>query len=353
MRGRGQAIGAGVRLGGVSQIVDQVFALQSQDFSAAALGLRARGPGLTMRDVSRAVETERAVVRGWLMRGTLHTVPGPDYRWLVGLLGPLALQASARRYRELGLDEALCARAEGIIEETLTARGAATRAELTSELAALGIDTHGQIPFHLIRRSALRGRICFGPDRLGEAAFVLLDEWLPPSDVDGPSGPDAVVHLARRYLRAYAPAAVEDFAAWSGLPRPAARRAWQALGTAGETVPCTVLGQECAVPAERAAEFEEPPSPAGDVRLLPMYDNYLLGYRTRAVAVPPADERRVRPGGGQIRATVTVDGQVLGTWSRKDRGRALDISLFDPASLSPEDLADETADVIRFLATTA
>lgn len=348
MRSRGQAIGGGVRLGSVSEIMGQVFALQSQDPSAAALGMRARGRGLTMRQVRRAAE-ERDIVRGWLMRGTLHTVPGADYRWLVGLLGPVVLKASARRLRELGLDDVLCDRAEDALAELLAAQRVATRAELTARLAELGIDTRGQAAFHLIRRAALRGRICCGPYRGGEPAFVLLDDWLPPAADPGPSGEDAVRELARRYLRACAPSTVDDFAAWSGLPLPAVRRGWKDLAAAGETVPCQVLDQQCAVPADRADECGLPTGDGPDVRLLPMYDGYLVGYRNRALSVPAAHELQVRPGGGQIRATVAADGLILGTWLRH-AGHGVEVSLFTPGSASQDALAAEMAEVACFTA---
>lgn len=56
------------------------------------------------------------------------------------------------------------------------------------------------------------------------------------------------------------------------------------------------------------------------MRLLPAYDNYLVGYRSRELSVPAEHERLVWPGGGQIRATVMVDGLAVGTWSRDRRG---------------------------------
>ncbi|MFE3809506.1 DNA glycosylase AlkZ-like family protein, partial [Streptomyces sp. NPDC059131] len=56
--------------------------------------------------------------------------------------------------------------------------------------------------------------------------------------------------------------------------------------------------------------------PRNDVRLLPAYDGFLLGYRSRAFAVPDGFERQVWPGGGQIRPTVIADGLAVATWSR-------------------------------------
>lgn len=71
-----------------------------------------------------------------------------------------------------------------LIADALDGEGPLTRGQLTDRLTTLGVPPKGQAAFHLIRRAALTGRICHGPQRDGEAAFVLLDDWLPAT---GPS----------------------------------------------------------------------------------------------------------------------------------------------------------------------
>ncbi|ROO85840.1 winged helix DNA-binding protein [Actinocorallia herbida] len=345
VRAGSQAVGGGVRLDGPAGIVARVFALQAQDAGAAALGLRARGKDLSAADVEEAV-ARRELVRGWFMRGTLHLVPGADHRWLTALLGPVFRKAGARRLRELGLDEPLCERAERAMEGTLGARGTATRAELTEVLGGLGVDTSGQAPFHLIRRAALGGRIRFGPDRDGAPAFLLTEPGASPGD-RWFEGDAAVGELARRYLRGHAPASLRDFGTWSGLPAAPVRRAWQALAASGEAFPCRVLDDDCLMPADRVAELDVPGGTSPDVRLLPAYDGYLVGYRSRQAAVRPEDAHRVWPGGGQIRATVLADGQAVGTWSAK--AGEIELALFGSVTVPGEALAAERADVVRFL----
>ncbi|GGT31823.1 hypothetical protein GCM10010207_34640 [Streptomyces atratus] len=69
-----------------------------------------------------------------------------------------------------------------------------------------------------------------------------------------------------------------------------------------------------------------------------------------SVAVP--HERQVRPGGGQIRPTVTVDGLACATWSKRNRGRAVALTPF--GELTDDVLAGiaaEEADIARFLGT--
>jgi hypothetical protein len=201
------------------------------------------------------------------------------------------------RWRQLGLDETVYRRARATILDALPA----SRAELR---ARLGADGEGQRLPLLAARVAREGLLEL---RLDDT-FAALD--LPPL----PPREQALEELGRRYAAAFGPATAKDLAKWSGV-RGAAHH-----------------------PGEHAPA---PPS----VRLLPAFDTYLLGYADRAEVVAPEHERSVFPGGGWIRPVVLVDGRAAGTW-RLERGEVV-VGAFEPLP----DLADEIADVLRFLHT--
>ena len=47
------------------------------------------------------------------------------------------------------------------------------------------------------------------------------------------------------------------------------------------------------------------------------FDEYLLGYKDRALMVAPGDLDRIVPGGnGMFRATLVRDGRAVGVWTR-------------------------------------
>lgn len=88
------------------------------------------------------------------------------------------------------------------------------------------------------------------------------------------------------------------------------------------------------------------------VRLLPAYDTYLLGYRTRDLVLAPEHGRRVHPGGGVIRRAVLVDGRVAGTWSSMRRPEGMQITVEPFEHLRPDvcaGLEAEVADLGWFL----
>jgi hypothetical protein len=189
--------------------------------------------------------------------------------------------------------------------------------------------------------AALRGVAVLGPIRDGGQAFALTRDWLgaQPRPVDRDA---SLAELARRYLVGHGPAAPADLAAWAGLPLRDARTGLRAIA-------CELTERDDGLVdlAARAAAPETIPP-----RLLPGFDPYLLGWKDRWFAVPSAHVRRVHPGGGMVRATATVDGLAVGTWTAP-RGE-VDLELFSPVgSAAAVALQREADEVQRFLATSA
>jgi hypothetical protein len=273
------------------ELVRRLGAVQAQDARAFPLALRARSEGLSAAAVAGA-----DVVRTWLMRGTLHLVPPEDAAWMRDLLAPRREAASRRRMGQLGFTEASADRAVDLVRSAL-ADGPLGRDEVAALLQRAGLPSTGQAPIHVLGRAAARGVLVHGP---GDT-FVLAADRLPRAPVPR----DPAAELARRHLAARAPARPQDFAAWSGLPLGVARTAWAELDLVELCDGWALRGR---VPQPVAADL---------VRLLPGFDELLLGWSGREHAVAAEHAKAVFPGGGMLRATVTVGGRVAGTWTRE------------------------------------
>jgi hypothetical protein len=184
--------------------------------------------------------------------------------------------------------------------------------------------------------AALEGHVIESARAGREPTYALVDDWLGPPSEPPPSPDAALAELARRHAHAHPPAGPEDLAAWSGLSLTDARRAYTAIAAELEEV--EVLRRRAYVPRDLE------PAPAA-VRLLPAFDNLLLGHRDRALTVAVEHARDVLPGGGIIRPAVLADGRVAGTW-RLERGKP-EVKPFRPPG---PNVAAEVADVIRFRA---
>jgi hypothetical protein len=95
-------------------------------------------------------------------------------------------------------------------------------------------------------------------------------------------------------------------------------------------------------------------APAGLVRLLPSFDEYLLGWKDRGFAVTPENWKRINRGGGWLHPVVLVNGRAVGVWKAEREKKRLTIGVEPFSKLAPtarKDVTQEAADVGRFLGT--
>lgn len=331
-----------------AQVASEICGLQAQVPEAVPFAVWARSRGATAASVEHARLQDRSVVRTWCMRGTLQLLATEDLHWLLPLLGPVFIRTSQRRRGQLGLDADTCERAMRTLRRALGGRGAMSRAEIAERLAAAGVHLQGQAVYHLIRHAALSGEVCCGPEREGETTFVLLRDWIDEERAVPRS--TGLRELARRYLAAYGPAAPADLASWSGLALQEARAAWALV--ADQLLEVRVQGEPAWMLRAHAGHLHESAAENPELRLLPEFDPYLLGYASRELAVAPGHTRRIHPGGGLVRAAVLVQGQAVGTWRRRRRpdGLHVEIELFEALTPDQQDgLTAELADLARFL----
>jgi Winged helix DNA-binding domain len=329
-------------------LVRHLLAVQAQDLWAARLALRARAAGLRFDDVDTALEARELVV-SWLGRGTLHLVAAEDYPWLLALTAPGRLAHNRRRLGQEGVSPGEADRAVAVIEAALAEEGPLTRAALAERIAAHGIRAEGQATPHLLMLAALRGVAVLGPTRGQGQAFVLTRGWLgaaSPAELTAAGRDTALAELARRYLAGHGPASAADLATWAGLPLRDARPGLAAIASE--------LADQGAARDAGLFDLADRPAPreAIPARLLPAFDPYLLGWKDRAFAVAQRHAKRVHPGGGMLRATATVDGLAVGTWTLPGGEVKLDlftrVSRGDAAALEAE-----AAEVAAFVATSA
>jgi hypothetical protein len=309
------------------------------------MALRARTPGLTAQAVNEARTRERSIVWTWAMRGTLHLVAADDVAWLVPLTTAPRVSNAYRRLAQEGITADQADDALMRIDRILARDGPRTRNELAEELRRRRIRTEGQAIAHLLWLAAARGIACRGPDRGAETCFVRLKDWLPPlAPVNREA---ALAELAVRFLGAHGPSEPVDLGTWAGLGARDTAQAWRSvedrlieLGTARD--PRWML---------RSARGPAP-APAGTVRLLPAFDEYLLGWKDRGFEVDRALLPRINRGGGWIHPVVLADGRAVATWGLERSGAVARIRVQPldraPARLRTE-LRGEIADVARFL----
>lgn len=322
------AVGVVRRLGGV----------QAQVASSAVLAVRVRQRTSSAGEVAAAL-AHGELVKTWAMRGTLHLLD-PD---TAGAF--LSLLAAGRGWerpswvRTFGVDPDEMERLRVAVRDAL--EGAVlTREALVAEVVrrpGLGHVGHALRSGWgtVLKPLAYQGDLCFGPSHGNRVTFTRPEAassaW---RGVPAPeqAAPQAIAH----YLGAYGPATVTGFGNWLSRGRISKRLLLQWFGRLGERLTeVEVEGERAFVLSEHEAallESERPGSAA--VRLLPGFDQWVLGPGTEdAHVLAPHRRRAVSRQSGWIAPVVIAGGVVGGTWELK--GATVHVSWFTEAGPPP------------------
>lgn len=303
---------------GVPEAVRAMTAMQAQDLQSALWAAGARVPGAGLSDVRRALD-DRAVVRSWPMRGTLHLLAPEDLRWILNITTDRMVQGTAGRHRQLeitGSDvEAARETALGLVD----GGRAASREELFAAYEAAGQATKAQRGIHLLWMLCQSASLVPGPLEGNQQKFVAFDRWITCSrDLAREEG---IAELLLRYLRGHGPATLRDFAWWSSIPLTEVRTALPAVS--GELVELAHDGTQYWLSPETAALLDGGVPGQRAVLALPGFDEFVLGYTDRSIVLPAEHAQKIVPGGnGVFKKAIVAGGEVTGTWARLGSGRA-------------------------------
>jgi hypothetical protein len=314
-----------------SEVVENLCAVQSQDYAASKWGISQRTVGLTDARIDKEID-DGTIVRTHVLRPTWHFVAAADIGWMLALSAPRVHQANAYWYRWLEVDDTLARRSRLVFTKALRDGNHLTRAELGQALTKAKVNvTTAQRLACIVMRAELDGVICSGARRGKQFTYALLEERVPAwKAVDREA---ALFVLARRYFTTRGPATIDDFAWWSGLTKAEAKRGAEMAASHLEHQ--TIDGRSYWFPAEkRAVRFSTPLA-----HLLPNYDEYFVGFKDRS-----AFGARVQSSGGEPMPNalaghiLAVNGQIVGGWRRTLTGRKV---IVEPRPLVPLSKAEQ------------
>jgi hypothetical protein len=292
------------------EVVKRLGAIQAQDFEMAAWAIGLRLPGSNRESVETALERGE-ILRTHLLRPTWHLVSASDIRWLLELTGPRIRASLGSRHRQLEITDAVAAKSFRVMEKALSSARQLGRNGLIAALEAAGIATNDQRASHLFLLAELEGLICSGAGLGREASFALLDDRVPAGAAL--ERDEALARLALRYFTSRGPASLADFAWWSGLKASDAKRGLGLVEKELESLQAE--GQSYWLSHSASAQL----CPPKTTRLLPAFDEYLIGYTDRRAAITDEDHAKAVSNNGIFRPTIVVDGQVVGIWARSSK----------------------------------
>lgn len=320
-------------------VVAWMGAVQAQEFGPARWGVGQRMLGATDAAIEQAFN-DGHILRTHVLRPTWHFVHPRDIRWMLKLSAPRVHVANGFSYRRDGVDVRVRLRGEKVIARALEGGRHLTRTELATALKAAKLPHVGQALAYLVMHAELEGVICSGPRRGKQFTYALLEERVPSAP--GLSHDEALAELTRRYFTSHGPATMRDFTWWSGLTVAQARAGLAMVGQAIERV--EIDGRVCwrqpgVVPRAVRAPF---------VRLLPIYDEFLVAFRDRQWMSSTLARTPVTMTPNTFAHQLVVDGRVEGSWTQSKGSRGVDVQVTPWAPLSTRIHKAIAAEVRRY-----
>lgn len=291
-----------------ADVVSHMGAMQAQDYRMMrwAVAMRTRKP--SAEAFCKAYDEGR-IIRLHLLRGTWQLVSGEDYWWMLDLCSDKAkaVISSWMKQNRVSIPEEEQHRVRDILVQTAGEKGSVTKDGFDEALRQRGITMTTQRLSYHIRFAEIDGTLCSGNLSKMKATYSLAPEKVKPTlklERD-----EALTLLARNYFQSHSPATLEDYVWWSGLNISDCRKGINLLG--GELHQEKWHGYEFYIHEScRTRGFRK-----DNALLLPTFDEYLIGYKTRELCISPEHIPHAYTNNGIFFPIVALDGIIKGNWT--------------------------------------
>jgi hypothetical protein len=305
----------------VVAVVRRLCGIQAQVASSAELCVRVRRTSSKPGEIARALRDGK-LIKTWAMRGTLHLLTPEDAGAYLSLIAAGRSWERPSWQKWFGITPKQLDALRVVVREVLGDK-VLTREELVAALIARrGYGHLGEALRSgwggLLKPLAWQGDLCFGPSR-GTRVTFMRPEAASARWAGVPEPEDAAPIAIAAYLQAYGPATVHGFANWLSRGRTSKQRL---RGWFDELKPrlaeVDVGGERAYVMAADLDDLRATKATRA-VRLLPGFDQFVMGPGTEDAHVVPARRRSaVSRQAGWISPVVVAGGVVRGTWQVAD-----------------------------------
>jgi uncharacterized protein YcaQ len=297
--------------------------VQAQVMGAAYLQFWTRNHSLTRAGIENALWHTRTLVKTSLMRQTLHVIPSDEFPLYIAAQRASRTAGALRVMARFGITREEADASSSLIIEALSS-GPLRRPEILAALrpkVSKRVHAWAEKCWGLVRLPVAEGMVCYGRGEGNQAVFIRTDQWLPKSAIKNLPAAKAQSELLRKFLRAYGPATVADFAHWSGISMQEIRPLRPLLEAELEEIDCekknSILLREDVAALRKCSGNES------CVRLLPIFDSYLLAHRGKDHLLSAQHYKRVYRNQGWISPVVLINGAIAGIWLHKLQNKRL------------------------------
>lgn len=292
-------------------VVDWFGFMQAQEKSMLpwAVAMRMRRPSMA---AYRKAYDDGQIIRTHLFRCTWQLTTAEDLHWMQQLSADGSRRAARGYLKQTGgsITEVEERRANDLIAAVLQGRGSVTGKELKTLLSERGLTDDAHAMSVYLRFAEYDGVICSGKYHPNQNTYALLEERVPAQPAV--TRDEALALLARKYFRSHAPATLDDFVWWTGLTKTDCLAGITSIK--GEIIEENYRGVTYYLHTGSRTR-----GCRGQVILLPSFDEYLIGYKSRHHALAVEHRHHAHTGNGIFYPVILDSGRVVGNWHPRSR----------------------------------
>jgi len=316
------------------EVVEWMGAIQAQDYKMMrwAVAIRTRNPSIS--EFEKAYNEGR-IVRVHLLRGTWHLVAGKDLHWIQDICRDKSKRTFygwMKANKEKIPEEDEIRQCRKIIKKAFGNKRSVTRDELYEEFFKSDLTISNKKFDYHIRLSEIDGMLCSGDLTSGiTPTYSLVSEKIDKyNDIPNISHDEALNRITLLYFRSHSPATLEDFAWWSGLTKAECRKGIKSMGD--KLKEKTLEDRTFYIYTDGRTRGV----PKNSVLLLPPYDEYLIGYKSRDIVLKPEHQHHAHNKNGVFYPIISINGHIQGKW--KPRSKEGDFTFFTEKSYNKSSL---------------
>ena len=299
------------------KITKDIVGLHATCPVSSFLSLFCRKANFTRDDLDRILYQKKQLGKIRFVRKTVHILPQDFIPTAFVATGKLIEQARKGYDKQLGISKEYYHQQSQTILKLLQDRSLTTR-QIKEQLGPVK-----QLSF-IVNMMCDSCRLIRGAPATGWKSnthiYHRFDNYFPDLSLSSVNESEAITELLLRYLKAFGPVTLNDITWWTGLTKTKIQPALNQLQKRIMTIEIKELPDEhLMLKSDHARMKKANLSSKPTVKLLPLLDPYLMGYKDRNRYLSPENYDKIFDKTGNAANTILLNGRVIGVWDLDDQ----------------------------------